>query len=73
MTGRDCVAEFRPDGLLDVQVTDITVAIADYPNPDGMIADAVVRPDDPSTPEGFERAICRMAWGPYDWFQVEEC
>lgn len=73
VTGRDCVAEFRPDGLLDVQVTDITVAIADYPNPDGMIADAVVRPDDPSTPEGFERAICRMAWGPYDWFQVEEC
>lgn len=71
--GGDCDAEFREDGLVDVEVTDITVALKDYDNPPGMSANAVVRPDDPETVEEFERTLCRIAWGPYDWMRLSEC
>jgi hypothetical protein len=73
VSGNECSARFREDGLVDVEVTGIIVALADYPNPGDMIANAVVRPDLPETLQESERAICRMAWGPYDWFEIEGC
>lgn len=64
-----CVATVRADGNFDVHVEGIEVALRGRDNPYDLEADAVVRADDPETEE-IERAVCRIAWGSFDWAET---
>jgi len=64
-----CTARVGNNGYYDVNIEGIEVALRDRPNPRNFEADAIVRPDNPETDE-FELAVCRIAWGPFDWSET---
>ena len=61
-----CEATPAQAGFFNVHIEGIEVALRDRDNPRDLQADALVRADDPTT-ETLERAVCRIAWGPFDW------
>lgn len=64
-----CEATPGRTGYFNVHIEGIEVALRGRDNPRDLQADALVRVDDPTT-ETFERAVCRVAWGPFDWAET---